>query len=135
MTRKLNKTVTHTFNSCEIKLYIPKANKKLIFCTFCFASIIWNSVRDSDYFWRMTISANICFRPEICMCHMTILIMSYSKIMCQWRGKCSLGRMLLQLYVYLYLQARTLVVINVSPLEYGHVLLIPDVDACRPQVG
>lgn len=29
---------------------------------------------------------------------------------------------------------RQLVIINVSPLEYGHVLLVPDVDACRPQI-
>ncbi|XP_060559862.1 GDP-D-glucose phosphorylase 1-like isoform X1 [Ruditapes philippinarum] len=29
---------------------------------------------------------------------------------------------------------RNLVVINVSPLEYGHVLLVPDIDACQPQV-
>lgn len=31
-------------------------------------------------------------------------------------------------------RVRNLVVINVSPLEYGHVLLVPDVDACRPQI-
>ncbi|XP_045160382.2 GDP-D-glucose phosphorylase 1-like isoform X2 [Mercenaria mercenaria] len=29
---------------------------------------------------------------------------------------------------------RNLVIINVSPLEYGHVLLVPDIDACRPQI-
>lgn len=29
---------------------------------------------------------------------------------------------------------RHLVIINVSPLEYGHVLLVPDVDACLPQI-
>ena len=34
----------------------------------------------------------------------------------------------------LFLQLRNLVIINVSPLEYGHVLLVPDVDGCRPQV-
>ena len=31
-------------------------------------------------------------------------------------------------------QKRNLVVINVSPLEYGHILLVPDIEACRPQV-
>ncbi|XP_052766032.1 GDP-D-glucose phosphorylase 1-like isoform X2 [Mya arenaria] len=32
------------------------------------------------------------------------------------------------------MKVRNLVVINVSPLEYGHVLLVPDVDACNPQI-
>lgn len=29
---------------------------------------------------------------------------------------------------------RHLVMINVSPLEYGHVLLVPQLNHCRPQV-
>ena len=37
--------------------------------------------------------------------------------------------------LYFSLQRRNVVVINASPLEYGHVLLIPDIDACRPQVS
>ena len=35
----------------------------------------------------------------------------------------------------LMFQVKNLVVINVSPLEHGHILLIPDIYACRPQVS
>ncbi|KAL4238038.1 GDP-D-glucose phosphorylase [Mactra antiquata] len=31
-------------------------------------------------------------------------------------------------------KVRNLVIINVSPLEYGHVLLVPNIDACNPQI-
>jgi len=30
---------------------------------------------------------------------------------------------------------RHVVMINVSPIDYGHVLLVPHLDSCLPQVG
>lgn len=32
------------------------------------------------------------------------------------------------------LKRRTLVIVNVSPLEYGHILIVPDIDAFFPQI-